>query len=285
MGVDKQALHIPVDSATTSSLSEWNCSSRSDGAPPLPPSSKLFNVRFAIVSLEMGGEHVLRVSLALQVWASVFGENATRRTNIVQEGQNCSFPGEMSLENVVGDKSAESTAGPSRVHSRAVAAETQPKFDLRPHMESPDWTENNAGIQQHLQKACNTNKAAFKAQHWVIDLTIGTYNVEKIRRAHPENITASEWIRGKQRGHIPGVGRVLPTRATASPSTPAHESTLNILHKKVDFMMSLFKSDSKYSDIFSQFESGGASGSGGCGDDEKGADDQDDEDEDDNDDT
>nr|GEZ34845.1 F-box domain, leucine-rich repeat domain, L domain-like protein [Tanacetum cinerariifolium] len=77
---------------------------------------------------------------------------------------------------------------------------------------------------------------------------------------------------GKQRGHIPGVGRVLPARATASPSTPAHESTLKSLHKKVDFMMSLFKSDSKYSDMFSQFESCGASGSGGCGDEEEGAD-------------
>nr|GEY07592.1 hypothetical protein [Tanacetum cinerariifolium] len=84
---------------------------------------------------------------------------------------------------------------------------------------------------------------------------------------------------GKQLGHIPGVGRVLPARAIASPSTPAHESTPNSLHKKVDFMMSLLKSDSKYSDMFSQFESGGASGSGGCRDDEVGADDQDDEDE------
>nr|GEZ61300.1 hypothetical protein [Tanacetum cinerariifolium] len=62
---------------------------------------------------------------------------------------------------------------------------------------------------------------------------------------------------GKQRGHIPGVGRVLPARATASPSTPTHKSTLNSLHKK-----------------------GGASESGGCGDDEEGADHQDDEDED-----
>ncbi|GJZ42100.1 putative ribonuclease H-like domain-containing protein [Tanacetum coccineum] len=51
-------------------------------------------------------------------------------------------------------------------------------------------------------------------------------------------------IGGKQRGHIPGVGRVLPARATASP----------------------------------KFESGGASGSGGCGDDEESADDQEDED-------
>nr|GEX07234.1 F-box domain, leucine-rich repeat domain, L domain-like protein [Tanacetum cinerariifolium] len=29
---------------------------------------------------------------------------------------------------------------------------------------------------------------------------------------------------GKQRGHIASVGRVLPTQATASPSTPAHET-------------------------------------------------------------
>ncbi|GJS80138.1 hypothetical protein Tco_0730019 [Tanacetum coccineum] len=86
--------------------------------------------------------------------------------------------------------------------------------------------------------------------------------------------------RGKQRGHIPGVGRVLLARGTASPSTPASESTLNSLNKKVEFMMSLFKSESKYSDMFSQFESGGASGSGGCGDDEESADDQEDEDED-----
>ncbi|GJY84125.1 hypothetical protein Tco_0497501, partial [Tanacetum coccineum] len=228
------------------------------------------------------------------------------------------------------------------------------QFDLRSHMESPDWTEIDAGIQQHLQKAYNTNKAAFKAQHWVIDTQIGTYNVEKIRRARPEAITVEEWDkciqfwndlrniaraaqnwqssatqeypslidtffvahtvngvftrdedrliyemmrleatgtytddeinrlarRGKQRGHIPGVGRVLPARATAGPSTPASKSTLNCLHKKVDFMMSLFKSDSKYSDMFSQFESGGASGSGGCGDDEETTDDQEDEDED-----
>nr|GFC64361.1 hypothetical protein [Tanacetum cinerariifolium] len=55
---------------------------------------------------------------------------------------------------------------------------------------------------------------------------------------------------GKQRGYIAGVGRVLPAWATASPN------------------------------MFSQFESGGASGSGGCGDEEEGADHQDDEDED-----
>nr|GEW86782.1 RNA-directed DNA polymerase, eukaryota [Tanacetum cinerariifolium] len=99
----------------------------------------------------------------------------------------------------------------------------------------------------------------------------GTYTDDEINRLARK---------GKQRGYIHGVGRVLPARATASPSMPAHESTLNSLYKKLDFMMSLFKSDSKYSDMFSQFESGGASGSGRCRDDEEGADDQDDEDED-----
>ncbi|GJY37697.1 hypothetical protein Tco_0424061 [Tanacetum coccineum] len=101
---------------------------------------------------------------------------------------------------------------------------------------------------------------------------------EKMRRLEATGTYTDDEInrlarRGKQRGHIPGVGRA-PT------STLASESTLNSLHKKVDFMMSLFKSDSKYSDMFSQFESGGASGSGGCGDDEESADDQEDEDED-----
>nr|GEX57387.1 hypothetical protein [Tanacetum cinerariifolium] len=67
------------------------------------------------------------------------------------------------------------------------------QFNLRPHMESPDWTEIDAGIQQHLEKAYNTNKVAFKAQHWVINTQTGTYNVEKIRRARPEAITAEEW--------------------------------------------------------------------------------------------
>ncbi|GJS77672.1 F-box domain containing protein [Tanacetum coccineum] len=82
---------------------------------------------------------------------------------------------------------------------------------------------------------------------------------------------------GKLRGHIPGVGRVLPSRATSRPSMPAPDKSLKSMHRKVDFMMSLFRSDSKYSDMFKEFESGGASGSGGCGDDEESGDDEDDD--------
>ncbi|GKE71425.1 hypothetical protein Tco_1529497, partial [Tanacetum coccineum] len=57
---------------------------------------------------------------------------------------------------------------------------------------------------------------------------------------------------GKLRGHIPGVGRVLPSRATSRPSI-----------------------DSKYLDMFKEFDSGGASGSSECGDDEESGDDED----------
>ncbi|GKC16300.1 hypothetical protein Tco_1013082 [Tanacetum coccineum] len=190
------------------------------------------------------------------------------------------------------------------------------QFDLRPHMESPDWTEINAGIQQHLQKAYNTNKAAFKAQHWVIDPTIGTYDVDKIRRARPEDITAEEWdntvisrqgsrslarLRDEMRQSsatqeypslidtfftthtvngefLQDEDRRIYHASTAGPSTPTSQSQLSSLPKKVDFMMSLFKSDLKYSDMFSQFESGGASRSGGCGDDEENADEEEEED-------
>ncbi|GJX15088.1 F-box domain containing protein [Tanacetum coccineum] len=66
-------------------------------------------------------------------------------------------------------------------------------FDLRPHMESSRWTEIYEGINMHLQKAYNTNKASFKAKHWKADPTTGSYNVEAIRRARPEEFTAAEW--------------------------------------------------------------------------------------------
>ncbi|GJW73485.1 F-box domain containing protein [Tanacetum coccineum] len=226
-------------------------------------------------------------------------------------------------------------------------------FDLRPHMESPRWTDIYEGINMHLQKAYNTNKASFKAKHWRVDPQTGTYDVEAIRQARPEEITADEWdkyirfwndpknlaraaqnrqksvvisrqgsrslarLRDKMRqssdtqeypslidtfwrthtvdGVFPkdedrriyvredeeagGYG-VLPARATSRPSMPAPDKSLKSIHKKVNFMMSLFRSDSKYSDMFKEFESGGASGSGGCGDDEESGDDEEGEDED-----
>ncbi|GJW60709.1 hypothetical protein Tco_0110044 [Tanacetum coccineum] len=59
-------------------------------------------------------------------------------------------------------------------------------------MESSRWTDIYEGINMHLQKAYNTNKASFKAKHWKVDPQTGTYDVEAIRRARPKEITVDE---------------------------------------------------------------------------------------------
>ncbi|GJZ50265.1 hypothetical protein Tco_0604455 [Tanacetum coccineum] len=99
--------------------------------------------------------------------------------------------------------------------------------------------------------------------------------------------------KGKQRGHLPGVVRVLPGQATdvlSPPPPPPPQCTHNsadvdklkkknkYLTKLVNLMMKLFRSDDKFSQMLNQYESTpefeNASGSGGCGDDEM-ADDED----------
>ncbi|GJY34507.1 hypothetical protein Tco_0418976 [Tanacetum coccineum] len=112
--------------------------------------------------------------------------------------------------------------------------------------------------------------------------------------------------KGKQRGHLPGVGRVLPGRARdvlIPPPPPPPQCTHNsgdvqklkkknkYLTKQVNLMMKLFRSDDKFSQMLRQYESTPefGSGSGGCGDDEiaddedGGEDEEDEEDEEDGD--
>ncbi|GKB29546.1 hypothetical protein Tco_0868947, partial [Tanacetum coccineum] len=80
---------------------------------------------------------------------------------------------------------------------------------------------------------------------------------------------------GKHRGHIPGVGRVLPGEHTVIPPPPlcTHSSDLaklkkreKVLKRQVNMFMKLFRSDDKFSQMLSQLESqpqiGGGSGSG-----------------------
>ncbi|GJY79503.1 F-box domain containing protein [Tanacetum coccineum] len=64
---------------------------------------------------------------------------------------------------------------------------------------------------------------------------------------------------GKLRGHIPGVGPVMPgyVRSRLSYTAPVDRS------RDVDFMMSLMRSDNRFADAFAWYDSGGASGSGG----------------------
>nr|GEX87887.1 hypothetical protein [Tanacetum cinerariifolium] len=99
--------------------------------------------------------------------------------------------------------------------------------------------------------------------------------------------------KGKQRGHLLGVGRVLPGWATDVLISPPPQCTHNsgdveklkkknkYLTKQVNLMMKFFRSDDKVSQMLNQYESTPefGSGSGGCGDDELVDDEDDEEDE------
>ncbi|GJW06833.1 hypothetical protein Tco_1569256 [Tanacetum coccineum] len=71
----------------------------------------------------------------------------------------------------------------------AIVTKIGTQFDLKPHMQSQRWTYINVGIQEHMQKLYNTNKASLKATHWVINPETGTYEVESTRERRPESIT------------------------------------------------------------------------------------------------
>nr|GEY97784.1 hypothetical protein [Tanacetum cinerariifolium] len=151
---------------------------------------------------------------------------------------------------------------------------------------------------EHLQKAYNINKAAFKAQHWVIDPATRTYNVEKIMRERPENITASEWDKYIEFWNDPrNIARAAQNRQNRAKSTIISRQGSRLLARLRDEMADLNHSEVpalidtffvahtvngeflRDEDQRIYFELGGASESGGCEDEEEGADHQDDEDE------
>ncbi|GJT65160.1 hypothetical protein Tco_1016640 [Tanacetum coccineum] len=71
-------------------------------------------------------------------------------------------------------------------------------------------------------------------------------------------------------------GKPQTLRSTFHSLSPSGEHTL-LTGYSLRMRIAAYISDSKYSDMFKEFESGGASGSGGCGDDEEGGDDEDDD--------
>ncbi|GJV49898.1 hypothetical protein Tco_1440110 [Tanacetum coccineum] len=212
----------------------------------------------------------------------------------------------------------------------AIVTKIGTQFDLTPHMQSQRWADINAGIQQHLQKLYNTNKASLKAAHWVINPETGTYDVETIRQGRPESITLADWdaqiafwndpgskpsvniAKTEQKRHgMDELRRLERTRRSSyhlRDGTPLREEMvrmglwLPITESGVPYTdewcwcyadvaltwqqkLGVAKSDDKLSQMHDQFESslefGGASGSGGCQDDESGGDVDGDEDEED----
>ena len=60
-------------------------------------------------------------------------------------------------------------------------------------MRTDRWPIIHGYIQSQFQKSYNTNKAHLKREHWVKDPETGVYDLDRIRRARPEEYTADEW--------------------------------------------------------------------------------------------
>nr|GEU82740.1 hypothetical protein [Tanacetum cinerariifolium] len=109
----------------------------------------------------------------------------------------------------------------------AILTKIETQFDLTPHMQSQRWTDINTGIQQHLQKLYNTNKASLKEEMLRLQ-ALGSNTPSGVPYTEKEiNALARK---GKQRGHLPGVGMVLPGRSTdvlISPPPPLPQCTYN----------------------------------------------------------
>ncbi|GKC53675.1 hypothetical protein Tco_1076420 [Tanacetum coccineum] len=121
-----------------------------------------------------------------------------------------------------------------RRRRRGVMARIGDQFDMRHlNMESDRWPPYLCDpLQQHLQKIYNGKKAALKEKHWIPD-SDGTYDMERIRQSRPSHISEDE-LKRLQRGHILGVGRVLPRQHTVIPPPPpcTHSSDVTKLKKR-----------------------------------------------------
>ncbi|GKA57491.1 hypothetical protein Tco_0756679, partial [Tanacetum coccineum] len=195
-----------------------------------------------------------------------------------------------------------------------VVAKIGTQFDLRPHMESDRWPQIYAGIQQHLQKIYNGKKAALKERYWVPEED-GTYDLERLRRGRPSHISEVNWDAQLAFWNDPkNLARAAQNKQNRAKSKVMQASDTHEYPSLIDTYWrthtidGVFPNDGDrriyenekalsygphtedeinalatrgYSDMFREFESGGASGSGERGDDEEGGNDEDGEDEDD----
>ncbi|GJU60271.1 putative receptor-like protein kinase [Tanacetum coccineum] len=197
---------------------------------------------------------------------------------------------------ILGKKKKEAKAQFGRVKSRRQedpGKDPEPRikglrstYNLEPHIRSERWPRIEGYIQAQFGKSYNTNKATLKREHWIrtpeleLMIWIGSGGANRMESRHddPEALRMYDRMReleatgehttaeinamvrgGKLRGHIPGVGPVMPgyVRSRLSYTAPVDRS------RDVDFMMSLMRSDNRFADAFARYDSGGASGSGG----------------------
>nr|GEU56416.1 hypothetical protein [Tanacetum cinerariifolium] len=158
-----------------------------------------------------------------------------------------------------------------------IITKIETQFDLKPHIQSQRWTDINAGIQQHLQKLYNTNKASLKAA------TSREYYPDCNAPLRKEDIGGDVEAVGSRLQHL--VGPPPPQCSHNSADVEKLKKKNKHLTEHVNLMMKLFRSDDKFSQMLNQYESSpefdNASGSGGCGDDEMVDDEDGDDDEED----
>ncbi|GJV49662.1 hypothetical protein Tco_1439874 [Tanacetum coccineum] len=150
-----------------------------------------------------------------------------------------------------------------------------------------------AKIGQHLQKIYNGKKAALKERHWVPEED-GTYEVDRIRRGRPWHIFEMESSATQE--YLSLIHTFFLTHTVGGEFLNPKDKALYGLGSNTsrgvpyteDEIMAIVrggKSDDKFSQMLTQLESqpeyGGGSGSGGCGDDDPGDDEDGDEDEED----
>ncbi|GJW33227.1 transposon protein, mutator sub-class [Tanacetum coccineum] len=163
------------------------------------------------------------------------------------------------------------------------------QFDLRPHMESNRWIQIYAVIQQHLQKIYNGKKAALKERYWVPEED-EIYDVERIRRERPSHISE---IQSSATREYPSLihtfflthtigdvflnpeDKALYGLGSNTPSgVPYTEDEIMAIVRGGSSEGTFPVSDDKFSQMLTQLDSqreyGGGSGSGGCGDNEPG---------------
>ncbi|GJS75928.1 hypothetical protein Tco_0725809 [Tanacetum coccineum] len=165
----------------------------------------------------------------------------------------------------------------------AILTKIGTQFDLKPHMQSQRWTDINAGIQQHLQKLYNTNKASLKAAHWMESSSTREYP-SLIDTFFLTHTVGGVFVRDEDRALYDEMLRLQRLGTNIETSVPYTEEEIMAI---VKMMMRLFRSDNKFLQMLDQFESspefGDPSGGGGCGDDKPGGDEDGDEDEEDGD--
>ncbi|GJR89660.1 hypothetical protein Tco_0213671 [Tanacetum coccineum] len=151
------------------------------------------------------------------------------------------------------------------------------KFDLKPHMQSQRWTNINTGIQQHFQKLYNTNKASLKAEHWMESSATREYP-SLIHTFFVTHTVNGVFMRDEDQAIYEEMLRLRALGSNTPSSVPYTEVEINALARKgkqrghlpyVDRMLTQYESTPEF---------GNASRSGWCGDDEMTDDEDGDED-------